>query len=136
MFKNLMTLAVAAAITLCFAMVTANTVAADSHKGPGEMVLKTASGKKPSAFNHTTHQEANKCETCHHTSDATGKKGPYVAGEEKKCATCHNSDMANEKLNDFKKAAHVLCKECHKVAEKDGKAAPTKCTGCHIKGLE
>lgn len=134
MFKNLMTLAVAAAITLCFAMVTANNVAADSHGGAAEMVLKTAKGKKPAAFNHKKHQDANKCETCHHTKDATGKRGPYVAGEEKKCATCHNSDMANEKLNDFKKAAHALCKECHKASKNEN--APTKCTGCHVKGLK
>lgn len=134
MFKNLMTLAVAAAITLCFAFVTTNDAAANA--GDAEMVLKTAKAKKPAAFPHKKHQDMFECSQCHHTKDATGKQGPYVAGEEKKCESCHNKDMANDKLNDFKKAAHANCKECHKKAAKDGKNAPTKCTGCHVKDLK
>ena len=133
MFKNLVTIAVAAAITLCFALGTANTVSADA--GPADPVLKTAAAKKPSAFPHKAHQDMYPCAECHHSADA-GKQAPYVAGQEGKCESCHNKDMANAKLNDFKKAAHANCKDCHKAAAKDGKKAPTKCAGCHVKGLK
>jgi len=100
--------------------------------GPEEMVLKTAEGKKPAKFPHKKHQGFLKCADCHHTKAADGKQGPYKAGEEKKCETCHNKDMANAELNNFKNAAHKNCKDCHAKAEKEGKPAPTKCTGCHV----
>lgn len=134
MFKKLMTLAVSAAITLCFTFAMAHNASANS--GPEEIVLKTAKARKPALFPHKKHQDMYECATCHHTKDAAGKQGPYVAGEEKKCESCHNKDMANNKLNSFKSAAHARCKECHKKAQKEGKDAPTKCTGCHVKGLK
>lgn len=134
MLKKSMTFAVVGAIVFCLALITAGISVANT--GEAEMVLKTASGKKPAAFPHKKHQDSMECASCHHTKDATGKQGPYVAGEEKKCESCHNKDMANPKLNSFKNAAHALCKECHKKAAKEGKNAPTKCTGCHTEGLK
>ena len=101
------------------------------------MVLKTAKARKPAFFPHKKHQDMYSCDTCHHTKDATGKQGPYVEGQEKKCVTCHNKkDMPNKKLNGFKKIGHARCKECHKKMKKEGKKAPTKCSGCHRKGLK
>lgn len=130
-----MTFALVGAFVLCFTMVIGGTSFADN--GPADMVLKTAKAKKPAAFPHKKHQDMYKCAECHHTKDATGKQGPYVAGEEKKCVICHNkTDMTDKKLNSFKNASHANCKECHKKAAKDGKNAPTKCTGCHVKDLK
>ena len=134
MLKKSMTFAVVGAIVFCFVAITAGVSAANS--GAADMVLKTAKGKKPAAFPHKKHQDMFECAQCHHSKDATGKKGPYVAGKEAKCESCHNSDMANAKLNNFKNAAHANCKDCHKKAAKEGKKAPTKCTGCHVKGLK
>jgi hypothetical protein len=132
MFKKLMTLAVAASMTFCFALVTADTASANA--GDADMVLKTAAAKKPAAFPHKKHQDMYPCAECHHGADA-GKQAPYVAGEEKKCESCHNADFGNAKLNSFKAAAHENCKKCHEAAAKEGKNAPTKCAGCHVKGL-
>jgi len=130
MFKKLMTLALAASMTVCFALATS----ASANTGPAEMVLKTAKAKKPAQFPHKKHQDMFKCEECHHTKGADGKQGPYVAGEEKPCESCHNSSIGNNKLDSFKEVGHANCKECHK-ANKD-KGAPTKCSGCHVKGLK
>jgi hypothetical protein len=134
MLKKTLLVAAACALTFCF--ITGNSIA-EVNKGPKEMVLKTAKAKKPAKFNHAAHQEKLECATCHHTKTADGKKGPYVAGEEAKCESCHNKkDMTNKKINSFKNAAHKNCKACHKKEKKAGKKAPTKCTGCHVKGLK
>jgi hypothetical protein len=42
-------------------------------------------------------------------------------------------EAAQQPLNSYQKAAHVLCQGCHRIAKKEGKPAPTKCTGCHVK---
>ncbi len=107
-------------------------VASEIDKGPEEMVIQTASAKKPAKFPHRKHQESFECKDCHHAKTDDGIKYSYFEGMEvKKCITCHNKDdMTNPKLNSFKLAAHGLCKECHKQ-NKD--SAPTKCSGCHIK---
>jgi len=126
---------VVSAVVFCLAMVTAGIATANN--GPEEIILKTAKAKKPAFFPHKKHQDMYPCETCHHTKDATGKQGPYKAGEEKPCVTCHNKkDMTNKKLNSLKAVGHARCKECHKKAKKEGKKAPTKCSGCHRKGLK
>ena len=100
--------------------------------GPAEIILQTAAAKKPAKFPHKKHQDAFECGDCHHAETDNGVKYSYVEGMEvKKCITCHNiDDMSNPKLNNFKLVAHGLCKECHK---KNKPAAPTKCSGCHIK---
>ena len=123
---------VIATVIFCFAMMATGVAFAGS-TGPEEITLQTPEAKKPAKFPHKKHQATLKCEECHHTKDATGKKGPYVAGEEKKCDTCHNKDFANVELNSWKGIGHARCKECHKKMEKEGKNAPTKCTGCHTK---
>lgn len=107
-------------------------VASEIDKGPEEMVIQTASAKKPAKVPHRKHQESFECKDCHHAKTDDGIKYSYFEGMEvKKCITCHNKDdMTNPKLNSFKLAAHGLCKECHKQ-NKD--SAPTKCSGCHIK---
>jgi len=132
MQKNTMKFAVLAAVVFFFAMMGTG-VSYAANAGPEEITLQTADAKKPAKFPHKKHQATIKCEECHHTQDATGKKGPYVEGQEKKCETCHNKDFANAELNSWKGIGHARCKECHKKMEKEGKAAPTKCTGCHTK---
>lgn len=132
MFRHALKCSVITAVVFCFAMMAAG-VSFAANNGPEEIVLKTAEGKKPAKFPHKKHQETIKCEECHHTMGADGKKGPYVAGEEKKCETCHNKDFKNAELNSLKGIGHARCKGCHKDMEKAGKNAPTKCTGCHVK---
>ena len=132
MLKDSMKCTVIAAVVFCFAMLAAGASFAGNN-GPEEITLQTAEAKKPAKFPHKKHQETIKCEECHHTMDAAGKKGPYVAGQEKKCETCHNKDFKNPELNSWKGIGHARCKECHKEMEKAGKNAPTKCTGCHTK---
>jgi len=105
--------------------VASNSIAAD--KGPADMVLKTAAGKKPANFPHAKHQAGMECAECHHSKTADGKKGPYEAGKEAKCESCHNDTMANKKLDNYMKAAHENCKGCHKEKNQ----GPTKCDGCH-----
>jgi len=115
-----------AAFAFAFTCAVAGVSVASNH-GPAEMTL-IDSGKKPAHFPHKAHQDREKCDACHHTKNADGSKGPYVAGKEEKCGTCHNKSMANKKLGSFKNAAHKLCKTCHKA-----KKAPTKCSTCHPK---
>jgi len=110
----------------CALAFTVSTGVSFADNGPEEMVLKTAAGKKPSAFPHKAHQEKNECAACHHSQNADGTKGPYVAGEEKKCESCHNDSFANAKLNSFKAIAHERCKGCHKE-----KGVSTSCKTCH-----
>jgi len=133
MLKQSMKCTVIAAVVFCFAMMTAG-VSFAAGTGPDEITLQTAEAKKPAKFPHKKHQATIKCEECHHTMSADGKKGPYVAGQEKKCETCHNKDFKNPELNSLKGIGHARCKECHKKMEDAGKTnAPTKCTGCHTK---
>ncbi len=79
-------------------------------KGPAEIVLKTAKAKKPVKFPHAKHQGMMECDTCHKSS--------------------HFAPAADKWT---KKDGHALCKDCHKKMKKEGKKAPTKCNGCHIK---
>ncbi len=117
-----------------FSLAISNGVGVAADPGPADMVLKTAAGKKPANFPHKTHQDTIACADCHHGKDADGKQVAGTAdGPFDKCESCHNKDMANVKLNSFKLAAHANCKECHKKVAKEGKAAPTKCLGCHPK---
>jgi predicted CXXCH cytochrome family protein len=93
--------------------------------GPEEIILKTEAARKPADFPHRQHQEAFTCTRCHHAKDEI-----MVID---KCESCHNQDISNPEVNSFKKAAHKLCKECHKQVNDQGKEAPIKCSGCHIK---
>lgn len=93
--------------------------------GPEEIILKAESARKPAYFPHRQHQEAFTCTHCHHAKDEI-----MVID---KCESCHNKDISNPEVNSFKKAAHKLCKECHKQVNDQGKDAPIKCSGCHIK---
>ncbi|OGR00192.1 MAG: hypothetical protein A2511_13330 [Deltaproteobacteria bacterium RIFOXYD12_FULL_50_9] len=119
--------AVAFALSLA---VAGASLAAD--KGPAEMVMKTAEGKKPAKFPHKAHQDKLKCADCHHGKDAAGKQVAYTdALKIEKCDSCHNDKMANTNLNDLKKAAHKNCKDCH-ASQKD-KPNLNKCNTCHAK---
>jgi len=105
-----------------------------AHHGPADMTLKTEQAKKPAAFPHHKHQDMMECGECHHSKGPGGEKVPYEEGMEiKSCPTCHNEQMENKKLNSYMKAAHENCRGCHKEAAKEGKNAPTKCSGCHPK---
>jgi predicted CXXCH cytochrome family protein len=132
MLKQSMKCTVIAAVVFCFAMMAAG-VSFAGGTGPEDIVLQGADAKKPANFPHKKHQATIKCEACHHTQTADGKQGPYVAGQEKKCESCHNKDFKNAELNSLKGVGHARCKGCHKDMEKEGKNAPTKCTGCHTK---
>jgi len=93
--------------------------------GPADIVLQTESARKPADFPHRQHQEAYSCTVCHHATDEI-----MVID---KCANCHNKDIDNPDVNSYKKAAHKMCKDCHKDVRDQGKEAPIKCSGCHIK---
>ena len=128
----------AAALAFVFSLTIAAGTCFASDPGPAEITLKAEKGNKPVKFGHKAHQETIKCADCHHGKDADGKQAPLADGAAvAKCATCHNADMATDdpkyKLASFKGAAHANCKGCHKAAAKEGKAAPTKCAGCHPK---
>jgi predicted CXXCH cytochrome family protein len=94
--------------------------------GPAEITLQTESARKPAEFPHRQHQTAYSCTVCHHA------KGEIMLID--KCAICHTPSISNPEVNSYKKAAHKLCKDCHKqVNSLEGKDAPIKCSGCHIK---
>ncbi len=135
MLRKSMTIAMVSAIMFCFTMITAG-VSFANNTGPDTITMKTAKARKPALFPHKKHQATFACKTCHHTQTADGKKGPYVAGQEKNCTTCHNKSFSNKKLSGLKKVSHARCKSCHKKMKKEGKKAPTKCSGCHPKGLK
>ena len=135
MLKKSMTIAMLSAIMFCFTLVTAG-ISFAQNTGPETIILKTAKARKPAFFPHRAHQKKYACKTCHHTKTAAGKIGPYVAGQEKACTVCHNKDFPNKKLNGLHKVGHAKCRACHKKMKKEGKKAPTKCSGCHRKGLK
>ncbi len=127
-----------AALAFVFSIAIAGGTCFASDPGPAELTLKAEKGNKPVKFSHKKHQDMNPCTDCHHVKDADGKQAPLAEGAAvEKCATCHNADMATDdpksKLTSFKGVAHLNCKGCHKDAAKEGKAAPTKCAGCHPK---
>ncbi len=132
------TILLAAACALAFT-ISAGVSFADN--GPETMVLKSATTKKtPVTFNHKGHQEmeGSTCADCHHSKNADGTMGPFIAGEAGKCDSCHNKEAmptpSKKKLNSFEGAAHANCKTCHKAAKKNGnKNAPTSCSACHPK---
>lgn len=93
--------------------------------GPADMTLQTESARKPADFPHRQHQDAYSCTVCHHAD------GEVMVID--RCANCHNKDIDNADVNSYKKAAHKMCKDCHKEVNSQGKDAPIKCSGCHIK---
>ena len=113
-----------------------------TEKGEAEYVLKStvdpAKKAKPAFFPHARHQEKLECAKCHHSKSADGKQAAFVEGQKiETCQTCHNTKAGmDEKLDTFKEAAHAKCKACHKSMKKEGhETGPTKCAGCHKKGL-
>lgn len=112
-------------LVLFFIAGAANSIAKsnDTDIGPEIITMKSATARKIAEFPHRMHQEMYVCMECHHVD------GQRMTTQ--KCNTCHNENMDNQKLNDYKKAGHRLCRECHKLVKKEGKAAPTKCSGCH-----
>ncbi len=136
MTKKFVLCAAALAFVFSMAIGAGNCFASDP--GPAQMTLKAEKGNKPVKFGHKAHQDLYACADCHHGKDADGKQVPLAEGAKVvKCAACHNADMVTDdpksKLKSFKGAAHANCKGCHKAAAKEGKAAPTKCAGCHPK---
>ena len=94
----------AAAFAMMFTFSVGGAMAED--KGPAEMTLKTAKGKKPAVFPHAAHQTGGKvtCDNCH-------------------------KDLDVKKMATDKNYAHKEgCKNCHKAMK-----APKKCTTCHPK---
>jgi len=97
--------------------------------GAESLIIKGPGGKKEVNFPHHKHQGTYKCETCHHTKNADGSMGPYVAGKEAKCDTCHKLGKPSDNI-------HQKCKGCHKTEKAAGKNAPTSCGmsgSCHQK---
>ncbi len=79
----------------------------------------------PVPFPHRKHQSIvnQNCQVCHHMDDVT-ELSPTA------CSQCHG---AMEGVPSFKDAMHKRCQGCHKEMAGQGKPAPVKCTGCHIK---
>ena len=131
-------------VALAFLCSTGLVTMAMADNGPAEITLQStidgAKKAKPAQFTHAKHQEKLKCGDCHHSKGADGKQVAYTEGMKiEKCDTCHNKAAAGmpKGLNTFKKAAHKRCKTCHKSMKKEGNATgPTKCNGCHKKGLK
>lgn len=91
--------------------------------GPETITFDTAKkGGTSVSFMHHAHQGRMECAECHHTKNADGTQGGYVAGQEAKCASCHVLGKASDNI-------HKNCKGCHK--EKG--AGPTSCNDCHKK---
>jgi hypothetical protein len=95
----------------------------DTDIGAEIITMKSATARKIAEFPHRMHQEMYVCMKCHHVN------GQNMTTQ--KCNTCHNASMENKKLNEYRKAGHRLCRECHKLVKKEGKDAPTNCSGCH-----
>lgn len=95
----------------------------DTDLGPEKVTLKTAAAENPAEFPHYQHQLTVVCLKCHHVEGRTMTT--------QRCINCHNETMPDEQLNDLKKVGHALCRTCHKKAAEEGKAAPTRCSGCH-----
>jgi len=93
--------------------------------GPADITLQTEAARKPADFPHRQHQEAYSCLTCHHA------RGEIMVID--KCANCHTKAISNADVNSYKKAAHKMCKDCHKKVNEEGRDAPIKCSGCHVK---
>jgi hypothetical protein len=76
-------------------------------------------------FPHRVHQGLvnQNCQVCHHMDDVTDLS-PTA------CSECHG---AMEGVPSFKDAMHKRCQGCHKEMAGQGKPAPVKCTGCHVK---
>ncbi|HBI15553.1 MAG TPA: cytochrome C [Desulfobulbaceae bacterium] len=92
---------------LCVAGFAGMSMAADD-KGPAEITLKTAEGKKPAVFPHAKHQEKQECDLCHKAASYTPGAWTKETGHAQ-CQTCH-------KENENKELAK--CKTCHPGADK------------------
>lgn len=141
MLKKILVCSVVSMFVLCGAVVSS--MAADA--GPEEItIVGSKSAKpKPAVFPHKAHQDAFKCEECHHGM-ADGKQVPYTDGQEiGKCESCHNAEVlagkksGKLKLDTIKGAGHGNCLACHKKMAKedaDLKAKKIdKCAACHPK---
>ena len=114
-------------VLLCAAalLIGGSAYAVEVSIGAADMTLQTEAARKPATFPHRDHQDMFACTACHHAKDEVMTID--------KCASCHTKDISNAAVNSYKKAAHKLCKDCHKEVNKEGKAAPIKCSGCHPK---
>jgi hypothetical protein len=142
MLKKVLVCSVVSMFALCGAVVSS---LATGDPGPAEItIVDSKSAKpKPALFPHKKHQDAFKCEECHHGM-TDGKKVPYVEGQEvQKCEACHNGDVLAGKMKDklkldtLKGAGHGNCLECHKEMAKNDAALKEKkidkCAACHPK---
>ena len=117
-----------ALLAVCALVATASVLAGGGKAcdtGPADLVFEAKNGNVN--FPHQKHREefGVACTVCHHT---------VPEGETpKSCSTegCH-SETSEVKLRN---AFHQTCyKGCHKEKNRnEGKAAPTKCSACHIK---
>jgi hypothetical protein len=98
---------------------------ADADKGPAEIVLEASNGNVN--FGHLKHVDEYgvACTVCHHT---------VQEGETPKSCAAEGCHTKTSEIN-TRNAYHQLCyKGCHKEKnQNEGKAAPTKCSACHIK---
>jgi hypothetical protein len=136
-------------VAVCFGLVMAG-VAVATDKGPETITMDSKVYAKHTkalvTFSHAKHNVDYKiaCTECHHVYQ-DGKNVWKEGDEVKKCDSCHTGAKAPkepalskaEKIKGYHYSAiHENCKGCHKVAMKEGKAAPTKCTECHPKAAE
>ena len=91
-------------------------------------VIKFDAKKGVVEFKHKVHSDERKitCKTCHHKTEE--------GQTPKACKSCHDKEVEKEDAPKLKQAMHKCCKACHKKSNlEQGKAAPTKCNGCHAK---
>jgi hypothetical protein len=142
MLKKVLVCSVVSMFVLCGAVISS---LATADKGPPEitMVDSKSAKPKPALFPHAQHQDAFKCDVCHHGM-ADGKQVAYTADLEiQKCEACHTGDALAGKMKDklkldtIKGAGHGNCLECHKEMAKKDPALKAKkidkCAACHPK---
>jgi len=141
MLKKVLVCSVVSMFVLCGSIVSS--FAADAGPADIKIVDSKSAKPKPAVFPHKMHQDAFKCEECHHGM-ADGKAVPYTEDMEiQKCEACHNPDVLGGKMKDklkldeLKGAGHGNCLECHKaMAAKDPALKEKKidkCATCHPK---
>jgi len=110
-----------------------NGVAAQE-SGPDIIVL-TGSSLGGVKFTHGAHQAMTDCASCHHES----RPEKPLESEFQPCTACHTKPATPPMTTSIRDAFHNptakagSCVDCHVKEAAAGKAAPTKCTGCHKK---
>jgi len=117
-----------ALMVVCALVVSVKAVAEEEKTcdtGPADIVLEASNGNINFAHKKHVDEYGVACTVCHHT---------VQEGETPKSCTAEGCHSKTSEVN-VRNAFHQMCyKGCHKAKNTDeGKAAPTKCSACHIK---